>query len=151
MPTAGRVEREENYEPRLLNPPLPHAAGTVYFEMDFNDGVLAVGSSPPDRLSTVSCPQERVLPAHCGADRCLCAASWVSGSRSLLKLEFRSRKLQVSTEILLSWNGHGDAQLVKSLERTERPSRATLSAEGSALPVHARRAWERRDTASPGR
>ena len=39
MARAGRVEREENYEPRLLDPPLPQTAATVGY-------VAAAGASP---------------------------------------------------------------------------------------------------------
>ena len=44
--TAGRVEREVNYEPRLQNPPLPQAASTVFYTFGDDEVVLAAGVRP---------------------------------------------------------------------------------------------------------
>ena len=59
MARAGGVEREENYEPRLLDPPLPQAAGVQHFFL--GDESPAAGGSRPDGLAPVSGPQKRVL------------------------------------------------------------------------------------------
>ena len=60
MARAWGVEREENYEPRLLDPPLPQAAGVKHFFLD-KDESPAARCSRPDRLAPVSGPEERVL------------------------------------------------------------------------------------------
>ena len=61
---AGGVEREENFEPRLQDPPLPQgAASTVFYTFGDDEEVLAAGVRPPP-LAEVR-PQERLL-WHCG-------------------------------------------------------------------------------------
>ena len=60
MARAGRVEREDNNEPRPLDPPLLQAAGVQHFFLD-DDESFAAGSSRPDRLLAASGPQERAL------------------------------------------------------------------------------------------
>ena len=48
---AGRVEREEKYEPRPQNPPLPQTASTEYFALDDDEEMLAAGGRPPAHVS----------------------------------------------------------------------------------------------------
>ena len=59
MARAGRGEREENYEPRLQNPPLPQVAGAQHFFFGDDEPPAAGGSQPDRPLSAVSGPQER--------------------------------------------------------------------------------------------
>ena len=65
------VEREENYEPRLQNPPLSQAASTEYFTLDDDEEMLAEGCRPPQgkdaRRPGDYCPH--LKPAPCMVDR----------------------------------------------------------------------------------
>ena len=60
MAIAGGVEREVNFEPRQLDPPLPQAAGVQHFFL-VDDEPPAARGSRPGRLLAAPGPQERVL------------------------------------------------------------------------------------------
>ena len=59
MAWAGEEDHEVHYTAKFRTHPPSQAAGIVYFSMDVDDVLAAVGSRP-DRLSPVSGPQERV-------------------------------------------------------------------------------------------
>ena len=74
---AGEEESETKYTAKFRTHPPPQAAGVQHFVLDDDEP----GGSRPDRIASLSAPQEAGSAAHCGAD-CRRSPSGASFRRS---------------------------------------------------------------------